>query len=104
MNNVPCRDPIRNLVNSTQRSDVRLVMVDGEILVENGKLVKEDEQKLTEDVQRASESIYRRLPSNHPFKRSADEVSPPAPKELGRRIHLSIRKEIRALCRAGCDW
>jgi len=78
MNNVPCRDPIRNLVNSTHRSDVRLVIVDGEILVENGRLVKEDEARLAEDVQKACESIYRRLPEKHPLKKSADEVSPPS--------------------------
>jgi len=78
MNNVPCRDPIRNVVNSTHRSDVRLVIVDGEILVENGRLVKEDEARLTEDVQKACESIYRRLPEKHPLKKSADEVSPPS--------------------------
>jgi 5-methylthioadenosine/S-adenosylhomocysteine deaminase len=78
INNVPCRDPIRNIVNSTQRSDVRLVMVDGDVLAENGKLVREDERSLAKEVQRVSESIYDRLPDNHPFKRSADEVSPPS--------------------------
>ena len=78
INNVPCRDPIKNIVNSTQCSDVRLVMVNGEILVENGKLVKEDERRLAREVQRVSESIYSRLPDNHPFKKSADEVSPPS--------------------------
>ena len=78
MNNVPCRDPIRNLVNSTQRSDVRLVMVDGEVLVDYGKLVKGDEERLSEDVQKSCESIYRRLPETHPFKKNADEVSPPS--------------------------
>lgn len=78
INNVPCRDPIRNIVNSTQRSDVRLVMVDGEVLVENGKLVREDERRLAKGVQKVSESIYDRLPYNHPLKRSADEVSPPS--------------------------
>ncbi|MGD0804263.1 MAG: amidohydrolase family protein [Candidatus Bathyarchaeia archaeon] len=78
INNVPCRDPIRNIVNSTQRSDVRIVMVDGEVLVENGKLVKDDERRLAKDVQRVSEYIYRRLPDNHPFKKSADEISPPS--------------------------
>jgi hypothetical protein len=51
-------------------------MVAGDVLVENGKLVREDERRLAKDVQRVSESIYDRLPDNHPFKRSADEVSP----------------------------
>lgn len=78
INNVPCRDPIRNLVNTAQRSDVRFVMVNGEVVVKNGKLVKEDEQKLAKEVQRVSEALYRRLPDNHPFKKTADEVSPPS--------------------------
>jgi hypothetical protein len=53
-------------------------MVDGEVLVENGKLVKGDVARLAGDVQRACESIYRRLPEKHPFKKNADEVSPPS--------------------------
>lgn len=81
LNNVPCRDPIRNLVNSAQRSDVRMVMVDGEILVEDGRLLRVDEKRLVEEVQRVSEGVWKRLSENHPFKRTADEVSPQSLKE-----------------------
>jgi len=76
LNTVPCRDPIRNLVNSTQRSDVKHVMVDGELLVEDGKLVKVDERKLAEEVQRVTEAVWKKIPEHHPSKKGADEVSP----------------------------
>jgi cytosine/adenosine deaminase-related metal-dependent hydrolase len=78
LNNVPCRDPIRNLVNSTQRSDVRLVMVDGEIIIEDGVNLKVDEAKLAREVQEASEELWKRIPENHPSKKTADDVSPPS--------------------------
>jgi 5-methylthioadenosine/S-adenosylhomocysteine deaminase len=76
LNTVPCRDPIRNLVNSTQRIDVKHVMVDGELLVEDGKLVKVDERKLAEEVQRVTEAVWKKIPEHHPSKKGADEVSP----------------------------
>jgi 5-methylthioadenosine/S-adenosylhomocysteine deaminase len=78
LNNVPCRDPIRNLVNSTQRSDVHFVMVDGEIIIEDGINLRVDEVKLTQEVQEASESLWKRIPDNHPLKKTADEISPPS--------------------------
>ncbi len=78
INNVPCRDPIRNLVNSSQRSDVRHVMVDGELLVEEGRLLRVDERRLAEEVQRVTEAVYDRIPEHHPERKSADEVSPPS--------------------------
>ncbi len=78
LNTVPCRDPIRNLVNSAQRSDVKYVMVDGEMLVEEGRLVKFDERKLAKEVQRVTEAVWRKIPEYHPMKKTADEVSPPS--------------------------
>jgi 5-methylthioadenosine/S-adenosylhomocysteine deaminase len=76
INNVPCRDPIRNLINSTQRSDVRHVMVDGEFLVEDGKFTRIDERRLAEEVQRVTDKVYDRLSKHHPSKKTADEISP----------------------------
>ena len=76
INNVPCRDPIRNLINSTQRSDVRHVMVDGELLVEGGKFTRINERRLAEEVQRVTEKVYDRLSEHHPAKKTADEISP----------------------------
>jgi 5-methylthioadenosine/S-adenosylhomocysteine deaminase len=75
-NGVPYRDPIKNLINSSQRSDVRWVIVDGKIVVEDGKLTTIDERKLLRDVQRAGEGIWSRIPEHHYLKQSADEVSP----------------------------
>jgi cytosine/adenosine deaminase-related metal-dependent hydrolase len=76
INNVPCRDPIKNLVNCAQRSDVRTVIVDGKVLVEDGRLLYVDEDKLVRDVQEAGERIWSKIPEVHHFKRAVDEVSP----------------------------
>ena len=75
-NGVPYRDPIKNLINSNQRSDVKWVIVDGKIVVENGKLTTIDERKLLRDVQMAGEDIWARIPEHHYLKQTADEVSP----------------------------
>ncbi|HUS78662.1 MAG TPA: amidohydrolase family protein [Patescibacteria group bacterium] len=76
LNNVPCRDPIRNLVNCTQRSDVRTVIVDGKTLVEEGRLLHVDEEKLVKEAQHCGERIWEKIPGFHHFHRTADEVSP----------------------------
>ena len=76
LNTVPVRDPIRNLVNSAQRSDVQTVIVDGKIVVEDGKITTVDEEKVVEEVQRAGERIWSRLPEYHYRHLTADEVSP----------------------------
>ena len=78
LNNVPCRDPIRNLVNCSQRGDVRTVIVDGRILVEDGRLLNVDEGRLVREVQRAGERIWSRIPENHHTRKTADEISPPS--------------------------
>ncbi len=76
LNNVPCRDPIRNLVNCTQRSDVKTVIVDGKTLVEEGRLLHVDEEKLVKEAQHCGERIWEKIPGFHHFHRTADEVSP----------------------------
>ncbi|MGQ9680294.1 MAG: chlorohydrolase family protein [Candidatus Bathyarchaeia archaeon] len=78
VNNVPVRDPIRNLVNCTQRSDVKTTIVNGEIVVEDGKLLTVDIDRLLIDVQKAAEAIWSRLPDNHYLKWNADQISPPS--------------------------
>ena len=78
VNAVPVRDPIRNLVNCMSRSDVKTVIVDGEIVVEDGKLLTIDMPKLVMEVQSACEAIYERIPENHPLGKTADEASPPS--------------------------
>ena len=76
INNVPCRDPVRNLVNCAQRGDVRTVIVDGRILVDGGRLLYVDEERLVREVQEVGERIWSRIPENHHQGRSVDEVSP----------------------------
>lgn len=76
INTVPVRDPIRNLVNNAQRSDVKIVIVDGKIVIENGKLLTIDEEKLIKQVQRVAEGIWSRISKNHYLNWTADEISP----------------------------
>lgn len=76
VNAVPVRDPIRNLVNSCQRSDVKTVIVNGEVVVEDGRLLTIDQDELVKEVQRAADGIWSRIPENHYLGWSADEVSP----------------------------
>jgi len=76
INNVPCRDPIKNLVNCATRSDVDYVIVNGEIVVEEGTLITVDEEGLVEEVQRTTEAVWSRIPENHYLNQTSDEVSP----------------------------
>lgn len=76
LNNVPCRDPVKNLVNAATRQDVRYVIVDGEMVVEDGVLLTVDEEELVRQVQRTTEAIWDRIPENHYLGQSSDEVSP----------------------------
>ncbi len=76
LNNVLCRDPVKNLVNSASRSDVRRVIVDGRIVVEDGRLTTIDEERLIKQVQKTAEAIWNMIPDNHYLGQSSDEVSP----------------------------
>jgi cytosine/adenosine deaminase-related metal-dependent hydrolase len=76
INNVPCRDPIRNLVNCAQRSDVMTVIVDGKKLLEDGRMLFVDEGKLVKEVQEVGERIWKKIPEKHYSKTTVDEVSP----------------------------
>ena len=76
INNVPCRDPVKALVNSASRSDVKYVIVDGVVVVDEGRLVTIDEVKLVREVQETAEAIWDRIPENHYQGKSSDEVSP----------------------------
>lgn len=76
LNNVSCREPVKNLVNSASRSDVRWVIVDGRIVVEDGRLTTIDEERLIKQVQKTAEAIWDMIPDNHYLGQSSDEVSP----------------------------
>jgi len=76
LNNVPCRDPVKNLVNSATREDVDYVVVDGVVVVDEGVLLTVDEEKLVSQVQTTTETIWDRIPENHYLGKTSDEVSP----------------------------
>lgn len=76
INNVPCRDPIKNLVNCAQRNDVRTVIVDGIKLVEDGRMLLIDEEKLVAEVQEVGERIWSKIPEKHHTGKEADDISP----------------------------
>ena len=57
INNVPCRDPVKNIVNAATRADVEYVIVNGEIIVEDGRLLTVDESELLKQVQKTTEKI-----------------------------------------------
>jgi cytosine/adenosine deaminase-related metal-dependent hydrolase len=76
INNVPCRDPVKNLVNSATRNDITHVIVNGELVIEDGTLLTIDEGRLVEEVQRTTEAVWNRIPENHYMGQNSDEVSP----------------------------
>ena len=78
INNVPCRDPVKNLVNCTTRSDVEHVLVNGAMVVEDGRLLTLDEDALVKQVQKTTEAVWDRIPDNHYLGQNSDEVSPPS--------------------------
>jgi cytosine/adenosine deaminase-related metal-dependent hydrolase len=76
INNVPCRDPVKNIVNAATRADVEYVIVNGEIIVEDGRLLTVDESELLKQVQKTTEKIWDKIPNNHYLGQKSDEVSP----------------------------
>lgn len=76
LNNVPCRDPVKALVNSATREDVTHVIVDGKLVIDEGKLLVIDEEKLVEQVQKTTQAIWDRIPENHYLGQHSDAVSP----------------------------
>ncbi len=76
INNVPCRDPVKALVNSATREDVTHVIVDGKLVIDDGKLLVIDEAKLMEHVQNTTQAIWDRIPENHYLGQNSDMVSP----------------------------
>ena len=56
-------DPVTNLVYNVHGSDVSMVIIDGEIVVENGKVNTIDEQKAMEDANIRSEAVFNKFKS-----------------------------------------
>ena len=57
---LPSRDPATNLVYSNTAGDVRMTIVQGEILMEDGELTTIDEDKLKDDVRRHWAKLSKR--------------------------------------------
>jgi cytosine/adenosine deaminase-related metal-dependent hydrolase len=76
INNVPCRDPVKNLVNAATRADVEYVIVDGKLVIDEKKLMVIDEEKLLKEVQDVTQAIWDRIPENHYQGLHSDDVSP----------------------------
>jgi cytosine/adenosine deaminase-related metal-dependent hydrolase len=72
------RDPIAALVECGSGSDVKTVIVDGEVVVEKGKAVRFDESAMLRESQSEGERIWRALPEWHWSGKSVDEIVPPS--------------------------
>ncbi len=57
----PCTDVACNIVYSAQGSDVKLTMVDGEVLYRNGEYTTIDIERVKSEVQRHTQSILTKL-------------------------------------------
>ena len=52
-------DPVATIVYNANRHDVKLVMVQGDILVQHGRLTRQDEAAILREGQRTAASLYR---------------------------------------------
>ncbi len=57
----PLRDPIANLVHNGLGSDVEMVFVDGELLIQDGRSLRLDEQAILDDIQARAANLWRKL-------------------------------------------
>lgn len=72
------RDPIRSLMETAVSRDVRMVIVDGETLVNDGKYLRLDEQELLEKVQAKGEQVWDSVSKWHWTGKDIDGVVPPS--------------------------
>ena len=77
----PLRDPIRNFVQLAESSDVDMVIVNGETLVENGKVLGFDEEKNFENLQSSMDEICDRIPGNDRLGRTINDLMAPTLKK-----------------------
>jgi cytosine/adenosine deaminase-related metal-dependent hydrolase len=80
-NMAPLRDPIRNLVQLAESSDVDMVIVDGETLVEDGRVLRFDEEKNFEAMQRSLNEICVRIPEKDRLGRTIEDLMAPTLKK-----------------------
>ena len=85
INKIPCRDSVKNLLNTAFRIDVVNVIVKEELVVEEGVFLTVEEERFMEEAQRTTEAQWRRIPENHyrgfPAKRSRPRASVPGTPE-----------------------
>jgi len=72
------RDPVRALVESGTSRDVRMVIVDGEVLVQDGTYLRTSEKALMEDLQSRADQIWQSVPSWHWSGKQVDDLVPPS--------------------------
>jgi 5-methylthioadenosine/S-adenosylhomocysteine deaminase len=60
----PDPDPYSTLVYAARGSDVRVTIVDGEVLVEDGQLVRCDDSEVRADARAAAAQLLSRIPSH----------------------------------------
>jgi cytosine/adenosine deaminase-related metal-dependent hydrolase len=80
-NMTPMRDPIRNLVQLAESSDVEMVIVGGETLVEDGKVIGFDEEKNFDAMQRSLNEICDRIPEKDRLGRTIEDLMAPTLKK-----------------------
>ena len=77
----PLRDPIRNFVQLAESSDVDMVIVDGETLVDDGKVLGFDEDKNFEAMQNSMNKICDRIPEKDRLGRTIEDFMAPTLKK-----------------------
>ncbi len=77
----PLRDPIRNFVQLAESSDVDIVIVDGETLVEDEKVLGFDEDQNFEAMQNSMNKICDRIPEKDRLGRTIEDLMAPTLKK-----------------------
>lgn len=72
----PLRDALKNIVYNAQAEDLRMVMVDGQIVLENGQPRYVDMDAATTAVQHAGDRMWSEIQAGDWARRTADELSP----------------------------
>lgn len=72
----PMRDPLKNIVYHAAPSNIKTVIVNGDVVVENGEVVNLDETKVAEELQKTAEKVWERLNEFDWGRRTVNELSP----------------------------
>jgi cytosine/adenosine deaminase-related metal-dependent hydrolase len=72
----PLRDALKNIVYNAQAEDLRMVMVDGQIVLEHGRPLFVDLPAAIQAVQHAGDRMWSEIQAGDWAHRSADELSP----------------------------